>query len=118
MSLTINTKTYERDNAPTPNSVRYVGPANTFAFEDACLLKRIPPKPTADSAGIAKCQLKLVSSCTDGTDDLADKVYASADFSMPAAISLTELQARVDDFQSAIGAALFDALVEKLDIDQ
>lgn len=118
MALTINTKTYNQDSWPTPNSVRYTGPSHSLAADDVVILKRIAPKPTATSPGVAKSQFKFVRTNTDGTDTLSDKSYVTMDVSTSAAIAIGELQALMDDAGAAFASAHADSLVEDQDINQ
>lgn len=86
MSITLNTKSYDLDSNPTPDSARYVGPANTFAVKDILDLKRTMPKPTASSRGYYRTQVKFVKTYTLD-DSTTDDVIITVDARIPVGVS-------------------------------
>lgn len=68
MAFTLNTKSYSKDSTLSQDAIRYTGPANNFQAVDAIDLKRTAPKPTKDSNGVARGQLKVTrTSVTNAT---------------------------------------------------
>lgn len=57
--MLLNTRTYAEDRT-NPDSVRYVGPANTLTISDTFEMKRVYPKPTATFAGVGRPTAKRV----------------------------------------------------------
>lgn len=70
MSITLNTKSYSQDRV-NPDSIGYVGPANSITVKDQVEAKRVLPKPTKDFRGVSRPQYKITRTVT--LDDLTKK---------------------------------------------
>lgn len=109
MSFTINTKSYTEDAQLNPNAVRYAGPNQTFAVADRIDVRRTPPKPTKDSAGVAKSSLKLSRAFLVGTE--YKTVILEINASVPVGVSSVDAQSVLDDGEALIGGAVGTAVV-------
>lgn len=117
MSLTVNAKSYVNDTQRTPDSYRYTGPSNDLSTKDYMDLKRTAPKPSGDSLGKARCQVKLTRTMTDGTDPVGDSIF-QFDASVPVGSDATEIASALTDLATWLATSAALALVEELDINQ
>lgn len=100
MSLTISTKTYTADRA-YPDSVMYMGPANTLSIRDSIEYKRVNPKPTASDPGKAKPGIRIVRTVTCADNVKRDAIlYISG--SLPVGISDTDIGLLLTDGKDAL----------------
>jgi len=97
MPLSVNTLAYANDTSRSPDSFRYLGPANTFSVKDWLDVWRKAPIATADSAGKARSMGKLTRTMTDGTDPVGDGIL-KLESSIPADAARSEQEAMIDDF--------------------
>lgn len=109
MTITINTKSYTEDAQLNQNAVRYAGPNQTFAVTDRIDLRRTPPKPTKDSAGVAKSSLKVSRSFA--VDGVQKTVIIDISASVPVGVATTDVQAVIDDAEALVGGAVGTAVV-------
>lgn len=114
MTITVNTKDYTFDSAPTPDSALYAGPSNTYAAKDLLLLKRQAPKPTSTNPGVARATVKFTRSVT--ISDVVRDAIVTAEFSIPVGMSEADVDAIRDDLGDALLLASIDALVYKHDL--
>lgn len=117
MSLTVNTKTYDEDS-PLAGGKRYTGPAHNLNVLDMADLKRTLPKPTADSLGNLRGQLKATRSLTDGTNVLSSPALLDVQWRIPVEAQGTEIDTLIDDYAAFIASAAFKDLVKKQKITQ
>lgn len=116
MTITVNTKAYEKDSSLNANAVRYAGPNQTFSKTDAIDLKRTAPKPTKDFAGVARAQLKLSRTLATGAESSAIGL-ADVNFSIPVGASDADIDALIADVAGLIQSAAGIAVVKKHDIN-
>lgn len=109
MSFVINTKTYTEDAQLNQNAVRYAGPNQTFAVADRVDVRRTPPKPTKDSAGVAKSSMKISRSFLVGTE--YKTVILDMNASVPVGVATADVQSVLDDGEALIGGAIGTAVV-------
>lgn len=114
---TLNTRTYAQD-AQTPDSVSYTGPAHTFSTNDVMQLARVRPKPGRNGdLGVARPEMKLTKSnvVNSTTGERKDSIFRLSG-SIPVGTSAADIEAGLADI--AAFAASNDAkdLFKKLDI--
>lgn len=110
MSLTIATKTYNKDVNPTPDSARFYGPAQTSSVKDSVTVKRVSAKPTKDFAGVARQAVKTVKSCV--INGITRDLIAETTFSAPVGVDAALLTALRVDHSSTIGLSMVQVLVD------
>lgn len=114
-TITISTKAYNFDTNPTPDSARYVGPAQTATIKDSFTLKRIPPKPTKDFAGNVKTSEKTVKTV------LVNGVYrdaiAETTFTYPVGAPQADVTALRVDHAAGVANACTQTLVDNTKIN-
>lgn len=111
MALTISTKTYSYDTNPTPDSSKFVGPANTTTVKDFILLKRVAPKATKDYAGTVRACEKTVKSVV--INGLTRDLIAETWFSYPSAAEAATVTALRVDHAALTANACTQTLVDK-----
>lgn len=109
MALTINTLSYEKDTEINSNRIRYNGPSNTFAVKDNIVLGRVPPKPTATFAGIARAEVKRTKTVTLADGSTADAIVTTS-FSYPVGMAKADADALRDDIGDFLISAAGDTL--------
>lgn len=111
MSLTIATKTYTKDVNPTPDSVRFYGPAQTSSVKDSVVCKRASAKPTKDFAGVTRQSVKTVKSCV--INGVTRDLIAETTFSEPVGADAALITALRVDHNSATSLAAVQILVDQ-----
>lgn len=114
MALTIATKTYNFDTNPSPDSARYIGPAQTATVKDNFTYKRTAPKPTKDFAGVARSEAKTVKSVL--INGITRDCIAITTFSYPVGADAATITALRVDHSSALAAAPTQTLVDNAKI--
>lgn len=104
MTVTVNTKSYNFDTNPTPNTGRHVGPANTMSVKDVLELRRVSPKPTATFDGVARSSVKFARTVTLSSGKTAEAI-AEATFSIPVGTSDADSDSIRDDLGDFLIAA-------------
>ncbi len=110
MALTISTKTYNFDTNPSPDSAKYIGPAQTSVIKDSVVLKRTAPKPTKDFAGVVRVAVKTVKNVL--INGVYRDVLAETVISYPVGADATTVTAIRVDHSSALAAAPTQTLVD------
>lgn len=112
--MLLNTRTYTVDRT-NPDSVKYVGPANTLSVSDTLEMKRVYPKPTATFAGVARPTAKRVKTVTLNGDaaTVADYII-SVSGSMPVGMAEADIDAGLADMAAFFGSNEAKALFKKL----
>lgn len=115
MSITISTKTYNQDRI-APDAITYAGPAHTVTTQDVLELKRTYPKPTKESAGVARPYAKISRSVTIG--DKTEKLILTLSGSVPVGTSSSAITDALTDMGSfiALEVAGTTKLAQSLDI--
>lgn len=106
----INAKTFTFDTNPSPDSARYIGVNQTDTMKDFFQVRRVSPKPTKSSKGVARSyQKRVISEVIDGViQDLILEQYTSIPVGASAA-GKTALRADSAAFSvSTAGIALVD----------
>lgn len=112
---TINTKTFTYDSAPSADSARYTGAGQTASAKDVITVRRVAPKPTKTSKGVARAYHKRV--ITEVIDGIPQDLIAETSYSIPVGASQANQTAlRVDNAAFATSTAGI-ALVEKSQIN-
>ena len=106
----INTKTFNFDSNPSPDSARYIGASQTDTMKDYFQVRRVAPKVTKTSKGVARTyQKRVITEMIDGVPQ--DLIYESST-SIPVGASAagkTALRADSAAFAtSTAGVALVD----------
>lgn len=114
MPLIISTKTYTFDTNPTPESARYIGPAQTASVKDNVVLKRQAPKPTKDFAGVARSSEKTTKSVV--IDGVTRDLIAETNFSYPVGADAATVTALRADHSSLLASAPTQTLVDNAKI--
>lgn len=102
-NLTIATKTYAYDTNPTPDSAKYIGPAQTATVKDYAVLKRSAPKPSNGFAGVARSSEKMVKSVV--IDGVPRDLIGEVNFSYPVGAPAADITALRVDLASLVGNA-------------
>lgn len=112
MAITLNTVVYANDTAESPNKFRYLSPSHTATAKDTLTLSRTDPKPTAESDGKARSEVKRTKLVTlaNGKKDVLI-VYGGA--SVPVGTAKADVDALRDDVGDFLIAAVGDNLVVK-----
>lgn len=111
MPITISTKTYTLDTQPTPDSAKYVGPAQTATVKDFCLLKRTAPKPAKGFNGMVRCTEKTVKSVV--VDGVTRDLIGNTEYSYPVGALPADVTAlRTDHVSLVSNAAVSQPLVD------
>lgn len=111
MAVTIATKSYSFDTNPTPDSSKYIGPANTTTVKDFFLLKRVAPKQSKDYAGTVRACEKTVKSVV--IDGIPRDLIAETWYSYPSAADAASVTALRVDHAALANHALTQTLVDK-----
>lgn len=119
MSLTINTKAYAPDTSPTPDSMRYFGPAKTLTVKDDVTLKRTNAKPSATFSGVTRTETKLVRTLTltgalSGSGDAIFQLTTS----VPVGAATADVEAMLDDLAAWFATSAASDLIQSLTIVQ
>jgi hypothetical protein len=117
MSITLNTKAYAFDTNLTPDSARYLGPANTHSVKDVLDLKRVAPKPNGDTDGVARTTAKLSRTVTLANGSKAVAI-GEANFAIPVGMAEADIDSLRDDLGDLLVSSNGDDLVYKHDITQ
>ncbi len=96
MSITLNTLVYSEDAALNPNMVRHTGPDASFQSKDYIDLSRTAPKPSANSAGVARARVKRTKTVTLADASTADAII-TVDFTFPVGMAEADADALRDD---------------------
>lgn len=112
--MLLNTRTYTVDRT-NPDSVKYVGPANTLSVSDTFEQKRVYPKPTATFAGVARPTAKRVKTVVLNGDaaSVADAII-NISGSMPVGMADADIDALLADGAAYLGSPEAKALFKKL----
>lgn len=96
MSITLNTLAYSQDTFVTPNKVSFVGPSNTSQVKDLLTLGRTAAKPTKDSDGVTRAEVKRTKTVTLASGAKVD-IIVSASCSIPVGVAKADVDALRDD---------------------
>lgn len=111
---TINTKTFTFDTNPSPDSARYIGAGQSDTMKDFFQVRRVAPKPTKTSKGVARTyQKRVISEVIDGT--IQDLIYECST-SIPVGASAAGKTAVRADSSAFAGSTAGIALVDKATI--
>lgn len=118
MSLSVNTKTYSADSF-RPDTIKYVGPANTVSVKDIVTLARTAPKPTVEFSGVGRTMAKLTRtlSLTNALTPTADGIL-ELNAQVPVGASATDVDALATDFAAWITSTQGKALLKQQLINQ
>lgn len=113
MAIVINTKSYARDANSSPDTVPYIGPANTVTVKDRLGMSRIPPKPTTDFSGVAKAEGKLTRTCTlTGAKTPLWDAIGKINVNFPVGMATADMDTFLTDLASYAASAEFKALAK------
>lgn len=110
MSLTIATKTYNKDVNPTPDTVRFYGPNQTASVKDFVTIKRVSAKPTKDFAGVSRSSVKTVKSAL--VNGVPRDLIAETTLSYAVGTDVAMVTALRVDHASAVSLAAVQVLVD------
>lgn len=96
MAVTLNTLAYSQDTFLNPNKVQYIGPAHTTGVVDTLTMLRVDPKPTKDSDGVAKAEVRRTKTVTLANGKKVNAVvYSGVQF--PVGMTVADADALRDD---------------------
>jgi len=118
MSLTINTKSFDKDiQLQNVVGIRYNGPNHGSSHKEYADLIRVDANSNAAQPK-SKTKARLVKTATDGTDPLTDAL-AELNVQLPVGMDATERTSFIADIVSLFGNSTYmTALIEDLDLDQ
>lgn len=112
--MLLNTRTYTQDRV-NPDSVRYVGPANTLTISDTFEMKRVYPKPTSSFAGVARPTAKRVKTVVlNGVAADTAEAILMVSGSMPVGVADADVTALLADVAAFLGSPEAASLFKKL----
>lgn len=112
--MLLNTRTYTEDRV-NPDSVRYVGPANTLTISDTFEMKRVYPKPTSTFAGVARPTAKRVKTVSlNGDAATPGDMISQFGGSIPVGTSDADIDAMCADWAAFFASNEAKALCKKL----
>lgn len=114
MAIIVNTKSYTEDAQLNQNAIRYAGPNNGFTSADRIDVKRSYPKPTSQSAGVAKSSMKTTRGFLVG--DVVKTVIMETTTSVPVGVTEVQAQAVLDDHEALIGGTVGTGVALKLNL--
>jgi hypothetical protein len=114
--MLLNTRTYMQDRV-NPDSVKYVGPANTLSVSDTFEMKRVYPKPTSTFAGVARPTAKRVKTATlNGDAATTAEAILMISGSLPVGMADADITALLADGAAFLGSPEAGALFKKLTV--
>lgn len=107
----INTKTFTYDSAPSADSAKYTGVGQTAIAKDVIQVRRVAPKKSGTSPGVARSfHKRVISELING---IMQDLIAETSYSIPVGASPVNITAlRVDNAAFATSTA-GEALVDK-----
>jgi hypothetical protein len=114
MALTASAKTYTFDTNPSPDSAKYIGPAQTSVVKDYILLKRVAPKASKDFGGVARASEKTVKNAL--INGIYRDLIAETIFSYPVGSDAALVTALRADHSSLIASTPTQTLVDNAKI--
>lgn len=117
MTIVINTKTYTADAASSPNSVPYIGPANTLSVKDKIDLYRTSPKSSSVFSGNGRSRAKMSRTLTlTGAKTTSGDAIIDTSISIPVGASATDVDTLITDHAAGLAQAWAKTLAKNLNI--
>lgn len=116
MTITVNTKAYAKDRV-NPDSIDFVGPANTLSRKDVLQTKRIYPKRGGGTDGVARPSCKITRTVTvNATTGAAAEGNIRVEGSLPVGMSAADVESLLADVNDFIGSATGKKLFTSLSL--
>lgn len=112
---TINTKSYTEQRT-LPDTVVYSGPNHTLSIKDLLELKRVNPKPSKNSPGVARPNATIRWSYVDANTGETKEANIAIIGSLPVGVDLSVVSTKLTDLTTFATSADGLALFQKLDI--
>jgi len=117
MSLTVNTKTFTADVPSSPNSVPYMGPAQTLSVTDRIDLYRTQPKPTTAFSGVGRSRMKQSRTLTlTGALTTTGLATIDVNINIPVGAASADVDVLLADVASFMGLQAAKDLAKNLDL--